>query len=889
MGDPILSSVSLPVQERPQEAATDWESTMRRAATTVLLTIVCTAMALLAVAQGAANPDRRELERATVTALARAGELQRTLLAGDGELRSTLLPLVDERVAVLRTLYAEIRRLALQPDSDPPPAAADELERIRADLDRVETLAEGGIPDGPTGTGSISGTVTSTADASPVAATVYLYNELGSYLRDASTDPGGAYTLTALAAGTYYLTTRNSAGFVDELYDQHLCVGNCSPTSGDPVVVGDGAAVTGIDFALDPGGSIAGLVTDADGGAPIVNLSLTLVDATGTYVTTPRTVGDGTYATERGLPAGSYFALTDASNGWLRELYDDIPCASSQCDPTDGTPIVVAGTATTTADFQLDAGGHISGTVTDASATPLQGVSIYVYDHSGDYFGSAGTAADGSYTVVYALPTGNFFARTNSSLGLLDKLFDDIPCPSGDCTITDGTPIGVVQGMTTPAVDFVLSSGGVIEGTVTDAVSGLPIQSIPVNIRDAAGGYITSGSTDSSGHYASSSGLLPGTYYATTSYNPDYVAQVYGGGECHPLVCDPSSGTPLEITGDNTVTADFALSPGGRVAGTVTDADSGAGMHNVFLELSDANGVSLTYNYSNPIGGYEFQSAVAPGDYYLRAYGPAGYFSEVWDDIPCATCDVTIGNPITVTAGGLVTGIDFGLRNGGLLGGRVTRSGSLDPIVGADILLYDAGGTLVTSFETDANGDYGGGVVLLAGSYFAVTSNDQGYVDELYSNIPCPGGTCDPTAGTPITVTGGLSTAGRDFGLSVGGTISGVVTDADAGQPLNGVEVQIFNGSGSLVATATTAADGSFTAGGLNTGSWYARTVAPGYHDQLWSGQPCDGACDPTTGTPIAVITGNDTPGIDFALEVIPLFADGFETGDLTAWSVAAP
>ena len=53
---------------------------------------------------------------------------------------------------------------------------------------------------------------------------------------------------------------------------------------------------------------------------------------------------------------------------------------------------------------------------------------------------------------------------------------------------------------------------------------------------------------------------------------------------------------------------------------------------------------------------------------------------------------------------------------------------------------------------------------LATGSYFAVTYNDYGYVNEIYDNIPCTG-YCDPTTGTAIPVTVSTSTRGINFAL----------------------------------------------------------------------------------------------------------------------------
>ena len=45
---------------------------------------------------------------------------------------------------------------------------------------------------------------------------------------------------------------------------------------------------------------------------------------------------------------------------------------------------------------------------------------------------------------------------------------------------------------------------------------------------------------------------------------------------------------------------------------------------------------------------------------------------------------------------------------------------------------------------------------------------------------------------------------------------------------------------------------------------------------------------DPAAGAPITVTRNRLTTGIDFHLEAALVFTDGFESGDLSAWSAAS-
>jgi hypothetical protein len=75
---------------------------------------------------------------------------------------------------------------------------------------------------------------------------------------------------------------------------------------------------------------------------------------------------------------------------------------------------------------------------------------------------------------------------------------------------------------------------------------------------------------------------------------------------------------------------------------------------------------------------------------------------------------------------------------------------------------YASTGTFVTNTTTTASGAYQ--VSMAAGTYYARTSNSQGYVDQLFNGVPCAT-VCTLTSGTPISVVLGAVTSNVDFVL----------------------------------------------------------------------------------------------------------------------------
>jgi hypothetical protein len=798
----------------------------------------------------------------------------------------------------LRLLEAEVHTGTPDPRRGCELPQVDRLRSMERRMDLVEaSLAawqNGGTIARGVGGGAISGTVTD-SDSQPISSVrIVFWDSSGIYVTDAYTDAAGEYsTDPILAAGSYHARTQNDDGFINEAFDDLQCIDYCSPTAGTPIPVTDGSTTTGVDFELELGGSLSGTVTDAGTASPIPSIQISVYDSAGDYVTTAYSSGSGTYQADS-LPAGDYFLYTGNSQSYINEIFDNLPCDGycwSSDAITTGTPVAVTpGLDTGGVDFSLDLGGSISGTVTaEGTAAPIDNVWVRIHDSDGTYLTTAYTDSSGSYTTTRGLDTGSYFATTKYS-GQLDELFDNIPC-ANSCDPTTGTPIAVTMGTQTPGVDFSLGTGASISGTVTDSSTGEALESIRVRVFDSTGSYVTDGTTDATGAYTSEAGLEPGTYFLDASNSVGYVRELYGGLHCF-VACTVTDGTPVVVPSITDVTGiDFALELGGNIVGTVTDAATTDPLYYVWIGIYDSTGANMGSEYTDHNGDYATTSRpLLPGTYYAYTHNWDGYMNEIYDDSPCpGSCSsamTSIGTPIIVTPGSTKVA-DFALSTGGAIAGTVTVTASTTPIVGAEVQVFDSTGTFVTSTMTDSSGSYFAYGGVIGGTYYVRTVNNQGYIDELYSNQICSAG-CDPTSGTPVTVTNGSTTWQIDFGLSLGASLSGAVTDTASGLPIAGAEVEVFDAGGSMVTTCTTGSDGTFaTNQGLPNGTYFARTRSS-YLDVLFSGFACPNGCDVTTGTPISLTQGANTGGIDFQLRSA-LFGDGFESGNMGAWSTSSP
>jgi hypothetical protein len=537
---------------------------------------------------------------------------------------------------------------------------------------------------------------------------------------------------------------------------------------------------------------------------------------------------------------------------------------------TSGTPIsVLAGATTAGIDFALTTGGRTSGTVTDAATKlPLPNVGITIFDAAGHRVADGLTNSSGAYTSS-GLPSGTYYARASTSLDYLAELYKDIPCPGGACTVTSGTPISVTYGATTTGIDFALTPGGRISGAVTDAGTSQPLANVNVNLYNSAGGLVTSVPTNGSGAYTLHGGLVSGTYYVATSSSQGYSDELYNDIPCPGALCTVTSGTPISVTAGATTTGiDLALTTGGRITGSVTDAATGLALAQVSVSVYDPAGRLVTETSTNSSGLYATNQGLTSETYYVQTRNFLGYMNELYNDVPCLYgCTVTSGTPVSVTTGATTTGIDFGLTRGGHITGRVTDAVTGLPIADAYVQVSNSAGADVEHSGTDSAGVY---TIdrLSSGTYYVQAGKAPGYNNVLYKDIPCPYPACTVTSGTPISVTLGATTAGIAFSLTPGGGITGIVRDAATRQPIPAY-VSIYDSAG-VFAARTQESNGAYIADGLAPGTYYARTEIHdprGYVDELYDNIPCPGgACTVTSGTPI-IVTAGATRTADFDVQ----------------------
>jgi Carboxypeptidase regulatory-like domain len=426
------------------------------------------------------------------------------------------------------------------------------------------------------------------------------------------------------------------------------------------------------------------------------------------------------------------------------------------------------------------------------------------------------TATDGTYTVS-GLPSGAYRVSF-SAPGYLAQYYKDA------VSAGSATQIKLASGATVTGIDGHLQLAGAISGTVTDG-GGTPIADIFVTVFDAAG-QVGSAQTAADGTY--SVGSLPAGAYSVkfapsapvAGFSPgggNYLPQFYNGESS-----SQNADSVTVVDGRITTGIDAHLPPGGTISGQVLD-QTNAVVEGMLVTAYAASGEVAGSWFTEPDGRYSIDQ-LQSGSYALGFSSVQA--NSVPNDLPqfyAARRTLAGANAVVVTAGS-DTEINEHVTAGGQVTGTVTGPDG-HSVERARVLLLDALGDDVAEAQTGTTGSYtiDG---LVSGSYFA----------EFSPPLPLPpifggGGNFLPTFfngesslanANPVHVTLGATTAGINGTLAEGGELKGTVTGAGSATLAN-VTVIAYNATGNSVASTLTESNGTYTLGGLNSGSYRVR------------------------------------------------------------------
>ena len=585
----------------------------------------------------------------------------------------------------------------------------------------LETAAAGGI----------SGRFTSAA-GSPIAdAWVNVFDADEVFYTSALTDSDGRYEAAELPPGQYKIQF-DASGNVQWAHQK------LDFASADVITVSDGQ-VTTVDETQAPMGTLAGRLIDSEG-QPVTWAAVTARSPDSLSTIFGGTDEDGRYRLDV-LP-GRYqlrFGLPDGMEQW----------AHQQLDETDAASFTVTAGETTVVDETLLPTGSINGQVVTSSGEPAA-VTVALY-RGGLRVASIPASDDGSY----------WFPQVFE--GVYQVAFDretgGRQWAHGQLAQADAAEFTVTVGQQT-VVNETLMATGAIAGRLTRA-TGEPAADAQVLLQHGEEFQLET-QTDASGEYRIEG--VPATDGYVVSFN-DFQTGLhqYAFGKLTAAEADR-----ISVVGGQTTTVTDTLLPGGELRVRATDGTTGGPISDFCVSLSGPSSRTECTSGAEVIvtnlPGGAYEGSVQPGESSLYLFGDfavtvsSGGAAEV---------------VVPLTLGGAITTVVTDAATGRPVADTCLMARTLD-----DGALGEAGGQCT---------DFAGRVrvgPMAAGTYtlFALAPFEASYGHQWVGSAK---GTGSQPEAAKIKVERGQTVAGPAVRLDSAGTVTGLVTLAATGEPVD--------------------------------------------------------------------------------------------------------
>ncbi|MFN8451244.1 MAG: carboxypeptidase regulatory-like domain-containing protein [Anaerolineae bacterium] len=693
------------------------------------------------------------------------------------------------------------------------------------------------------GTGTISGTVYAPGGVTPVPNVFVIgYNDTYSTTWLCS-DASGQYTLPAVPLDApmhvevwgYYDCFGQTLPYTHQYWqnqDYSELAGFVTATAATP-------NVSNVNFTMKQAGYISGTVYQPDGTTPLSGVTLLAYDYfSGYYATDISSDTDGTYTLH--VPTGTY-RIRMSDPDYATQYYDG-HVVYADADPVAAT----VGATTPGIDFVAYVSG-ISGTVyLPDGVTSLANAYVYAADAlTWDYAGSTYTDSGGHYQIN--VPPGTYHVVFYCE-PYPYEYYDNHPNYQDADTIVVGTSV-------TSGIDAVIDAWGTINGYVFQPDGTTPEANAIVIASPINGDSSISVRTDANGFYQVL--VRPGNYILEVQ-SQHYPREYYQDALYY------NDADQISVVVDETISGiNFTLDPGGIVTGDIIDADT---LNPVQYAFVDFNGVFYSSTQSDGYGHYSIP--LRPGTYTAQANRYPNYVSEFYD----GATNYGDADPIVVTSGSTLTGINFSLDHAGIVTGTVYESDGVTPIYDALVIPFVEGYDGLYAACTNSSGNYTLGSlpldvpIILHTSPGTCSDSMPVYIPEYWQEAT------DLASATPIILTDAVSVVtGINFTLDQGGTISGHVYQNDGVTPISdAVVIAEFDGYSGLYGVCADS-NGHYSLGGLpldtsiivHTATNLCGDATIRYAVEFWQETPNVGSATPITLTDAA----SSVSGIDFTLD----------------------
>ena len=595
-----------------------------------------------------------------------------------------------------------------------------------------------------------------------------------------------------------------------------------------------------------------------DGEEGFKDITVELLRPDGSVVATTTTDADGNYSFTR-LAAGDYTVKVTKAGAIADLTQTEDPDATK--DSTSGTVTLNAGNPVQeNINFGYVKKHAISGTVyldqnrdktKNTGDIAQSGVTVKLVDPSGNVVATTTTDADGNYSFT-GLNDGTYTVQVDKTGPLASTEQTEDPSGNGDSrsqaiTFTRSDPdvtnvnFGYVE-------DYTVSGTVYYDKDRSETLNnGEPgFGGVTVNLLDEAGATVATTTTKADGTY--SFAKLPAGKY-TVKVEPSDLLKKLEQTEDPDGTKDHTSGV-VQVNHDNpsVQNVNFGYATNYTIKGTIyRDADRSETLEDgeklyqgVTVDLLDAAGNVVATTTTDAHGAYAFTN-LEEGTYKVRVRKEGPIADLVQTEDPDGTKDNTSGDITLELNDPIKENVNFGYISDNSISGTIYRddnrsnshNGGEAGYPEQTVQLLDKDGQVIKTTKTDANGNYSFDS-LPDGTYSVKVVKDGALTD--LEQTEDPDGTKD-SASEPIVLNEDNPTKKNvNFGYVPDYFIKGTIYRdgnrsgaLDAGEKLyEGVTVNLVDADGTVVATTTTDADGSYSFDKLPAGTYSVTVVQDG-------------------------------------------------------------
>ena len=731
--------------------------------------------------------------------------------------------------------------------------------------------------------------------------TVQLLDKDGTVIATTKTDANGMYSFDKLPDGTYSVKVVKDGALADteQTGDPDSTLDNAS----EPITLDEANPTKkGVDFGYVPDYFIKGTIyRDGNRSGALdtdeklyEGVTVQLRDADGTVVATTTTDADGAYSFDK-LPAGTY-TVTVVQDGPIAGLEQTGDPDATKDNASEPITLNSDNPSTTDVNFGYVNNNSLSGTVyrddsrngdQDGAEPGYSGVTVQLLDKDGQVIATTTTDANGNYSFD-KLPDGTYSVTVVKDGELADTEQTEDPDATKD---NASEPVTLNEDNTSKDhIDFGYVPDYSIHGLVyrdgdrseSHGADEKGYANQTVELRDKDGKVVATTTTDADGAYSFEK--LPAGDY-TVKVVKDGALTDLDQTEDPDSTKDSASGV-ISLSNDHRTQTDvnFGYIANNSINGTIYrdgDRDGRKGdtegrYSGVTVQLLDKDGTVIATTTTDKDGTYSFEH-LPDGTYSIKVVKDGVLADADQTGDPDTTLD-NASKPITLDENNPTkSDVDFGYAPNNTITGTVYRDDNRDKTIDGDepglervsVQLLDEDGNVVQTLDTAADGTYAF-QHLKDGKYTVKVVRSSAIKD--YDQTEDPDATVDDTSAVYTMGPENSLQENVNFGYvpdySIAGRVyrdaykSGSYTDGE--ETFEGVTVDLIDASGTVVATAMTTADGTYSFEKLPAGTYRVKVHADGALAGLDQTEDPDGIADSMSGE---ITIGFDNPtvtGVNF-------------------------